>query len=94
MGNNVRIKVVGTGPLAAQLSAALSGRGHETTGSAPYEALVFAPWDPALMVPRPLAELTDAEFDQNMQASSPFFAFLDSLFSALIFRFSSKVFDD
>jgi len=67
MGNDVRIKVVGTGPLAAQLSAALSGRGHETTGSAPYEALVFAPWDPTLMVPRPLAELTDAEFDQAWQ---------------------------
>lgn len=67
MGTNVRIKVVGTGPLATQLSTALSERGHETTASAPYEAMVFAPWDPAVMVPRPIAELTDIEFDLAWQ---------------------------
>lgn len=63
----MRIKVVGSGPLAAHLSAALSDRGHEPTDSAPYEALVFAPWDPAVMLPRALAELTDAEFDLAWQ---------------------------
>ncbi len=67
MGTHVRIKVVGTGPLATQLSAALNERGHETTASAPYKAMVFAPWDPAVMVPRPIAELTDAEFDLAWQ---------------------------
>jgi len=58
---------MGAGPLAAQLSTALSERGNELVDAAPYEALVFAPWDPAQMVPRPIAELTDAEFDLAWQ---------------------------
>ena len=67
MRNRVRIKVVGTGPLATQLSTALEARGHEIADSGDYSALVFAPWDPAEMIPRPIAELTDAEFDRAWQ---------------------------
>ena len=66
----MRIRIVGEGPLAAQISAELQRRGHETVaeaGDSAYAAMVFAPWDPAVMEPRPLAELTDAEFDRAWQ---------------------------
>ena len=66
-GNSLKIKVVGKGPLAAQLSAALGQRGHIIVEAAPFDALVFAPWDRASMVPRPLSELTDDEFDLAWQ---------------------------
>ncbi len=62
----MKIRVVGTGPLAKQLGATLEDRGHTLVDQG-YEAMVFAPWDPALMIPRPLAELTDAEFDLAWQ---------------------------
>lgn len=67
LGNSVKIKVVGTGPLAAQFSAALGQRGHTIVEAAPFDAMVFAPWDKAVMVPRPLSELTDDEFDVAWQ---------------------------
>jgi len=67
MRTNVRIKVVGSGPFAVQLRTTLEERGHQPTDSAPYEALVFAPWDPKVMVPRPIASLTDDEFDEAWQ---------------------------
>lgn len=58
---------MGSGPLALHFGTELERRGHVLGDSAPYEALIFAPWDPAVMIPRPLAELTDAEFDQAWQ---------------------------
>lgn len=62
----MRIRVVGTGPLAAHIGSELARRGHELADSA-YGAMVFAPWDPKEMTPRPLAELTDTEFDRAWQ---------------------------
>lgn len=62
----MRIRVVGSGPLAARLGTELELRGHEAVDEH-YRAMVFAPWDPALMIPRPMADLTDAEFDLAWQ---------------------------
>ena len=59
--------MVGDGSLAGRLGRTLADRGHEIVGAGPYEAMVFAPWDQAAMVPRALADLTDAEFDLSWQ---------------------------
>jgi 3-oxoacyl-[acyl-carrier protein] reductase len=63
--------VVGSGPLADELSDALSERGAEVVGADEVvdrlDAVVFAPWDPAVVRPVPLVELTDADFDQAWQ---------------------------
>jgi 3-oxoacyl-[acyl-carrier protein] reductase len=66
-----RVRVVGAGPLADELSAALRERGAEVVGAGQavdrLDAVVFAPWDPAVVRPVPLAELTDADFDRAWQ---------------------------
>jgi 3-oxoacyl-[acyl-carrier protein] reductase len=66
-----RVRVVGTGPLAADLAAALRERGADVGGADDagdgLDAVVFAPWDPAIVRPVPLAELTDADFDRAWQ---------------------------
>lgn len=63
----MRIRVVGAGPLAAHCRDGLGRHGHELADSGSFEALVFAPWDPTIMVPRPLTDLTDDEFDAAWQ---------------------------
>lgn len=69
-----RVRVVGRGPLAAELAGALRERGAEIvpegagTGDGDHlDAVVFAPWDPAVAQPVPLAELTDDNFDRAWQ---------------------------
>ena len=66
-----RVRVVGTGPLAGELSAALRRRGADVVGAEEaverLDAMVFAPWDPAVMRPVPFAELTDTDFDRAWQ---------------------------
>ncbi len=71
-----RVRVVGSGPLAHDLSNALAEQGATVSGptdTGPIDAMVFAPWDPALMTPAPFATLTDAEFgvawQQTMDAA-------------------------
>jgi len=69
-----RIWVVGTGELSRSFAAALGGLGAIlSTATDELDAAVFAPWDRDAMTPRPLAELTDAEFDiawqQTMDAA-------------------------
>lgn len=63
----MRIRIVGDGSLAGHLGGALTDIGHEVVETGPYEAMVFAPWDRAAMTPRPISELTDAEFDRSWQ---------------------------
>jgi len=63
-----RVRVVGEGPLAADLAGALRERGAEVVaGDDGLDAMVFAPWDPAVVTPVPLADLTDDGFDQAWQ---------------------------
>jgi len=75
-----RIRVVGTGGIARAAVEALRARGAivrqdagQMDGPADppsderLDAVVFAPWDPAVIHPRPLAELTDEEFDLAWQ---------------------------
>jgi 3-oxoacyl-[acyl-carrier protein] reductase len=66
-----RVRVIGTGPLAGELSEALRGHGADVIGADEVvdrlDAMVFAPWDPAVVRPVPLAELTDDEFDAAWQ---------------------------
>jgi 3-oxoacyl-[acyl-carrier protein] reductase len=66
-----RVRVVGAGPLAGELSAELERRGAQVVrGDAAVDrldAMVFAPWDPDLVRPVPLVELTDADFDRAWQ---------------------------
>lgn len=63
-----RIRVVGHGELSQSLRAALGAAGAVISET--YEdldAAVFAPWSSEAMVPRPLVELSDAEFDLAWQ---------------------------
>ena len=70
-----RVRVVGTGPLADELSDALRRRGADVVGADDgaddgidrLDAMVFAPWDPAVVRPVPFDELTDADFDRAWQ---------------------------
>ena len=66
-----RVRVVGSGPLADELGAALRERGAEVVGpnetTDHLDAMVFAPWDPAVVRPVALADLTDEEFDRAWQ---------------------------
>ena len=67
-----RIRVVGTGGFARSAAEGLRARGArivegETTPDDSFDALVFAPWDPAVIVPRPITELSDDEFDLAWQ---------------------------
>ena len=63
----MRIRIHGDGPVAADFAAALVARGHEVVETGPYEAAVFAPWDPAAMVPVAIEDLTDDDFDRSWQ---------------------------
>jgi 3-oxoacyl-[acyl-carrier protein] reductase len=60
------VALVGSGPLARRLADGLGRLGlsvsHDLDGDGPLDALVFAPWDPAVVRPRPFHELTDGEF--------------------------------
>ena len=67
---NRRIRVVGEGELSRSLATSLRGLGAVIAEPADafdagdlLDAAVFAPWDRNVMTPRPLIELTDAEFD-------------------------------
>lgn len=66
-----RVRVIGTGPLAGELSDALLRLGADVVGADDVvdrlDAMVFAPWDPAAVRPVPLAELTDDDFDVAWQ---------------------------
>ena len=66
-----QVRVIGTGPLADELSEALRRRGAEVVGADDVvdglDAMVFAPWDPTVVRPVPLVELTDDDFDQAWQ---------------------------
>jgi 3-oxoacyl-[acyl-carrier protein] reductase len=66
-----RVRVVGSGPLAAELAAALGERGCEVIGADDsgegLDAVVFAPWDPTVVRPVPFDELTDDDFDRAWQ---------------------------
>ena len=65
------MRVVGSGPLADELGAALRERGAEVVGADDatdhLDAMVFAPWDPEVVRPVALADLTDDEFDRAWQ---------------------------
>jgi 3-oxoacyl-[acyl-carrier protein] reductase len=67
----LRVRVVGAGPLAASIRDSLSNEGAVVVDTAtvddPIDALVFAPWDRVDMVPVPFDRLTDADFDQSWQ---------------------------
>ena len=63
----MRVRIDGRGPVAAGFAAALAARGHEVVDDEHYEAVVFAPWDPAVMVPVAMADLTDDDFDLAWQ---------------------------
>jgi 3-oxoacyl-[acyl-carrier protein] reductase len=71
-----RIRVVGTGGVAGRAIDALRSRGatvfaEPDAGGHPVDgrldAVVFAPWDTEVMVPRAITELTDEEFDLAWQ---------------------------
>jgi 3-oxoacyl-[acyl-carrier protein] reductase len=63
-----RVAVVGDGALAAGLRRALEALDAEVVAAAgTLDALVFAPWDPAEVVPVPFASLTDDDFDRAWQ---------------------------
>jgi len=63
-----RIRIVGEGAFAHSLASSLRGLGAVITeASEALDAAVFAPWDRAAMPPRPLVELTDAEFGEAWQ---------------------------
>ncbi|CAB4597225.1 unannotated protein [freshwater metagenome] len=68
-----RIRIVGSGPLARTFADDLTGYGAELVDSGPgtpirdLDALVFAPWDPAIMKPVAMADLGDDEFDEAWQ---------------------------
>src|SRR3954464_7940662 len=57
-----RARMVGDGPLARDLAAALRAGGADVVDAAGsgIDAMVFAPWDPGVVLPVPFAELTDA----------------------------------
>ncbi len=64
------VRLVGDGPLARHLRAALQATGADVVGAddgGRPDAVVFAPWDPAEVLPVPFAELTDADFDRAWQ---------------------------
>lgn len=66
----LRIAVVGDGPLATHLAEGLRARGADLSAlddAGALDAAVFAPWDPAAITPRPVVELTDAEFGAAWQ---------------------------
>ena len=72
----LHVAVVGAGPLAQALAGGLAALGHDpelTDSSLPgrgrLDAAVFAPWDPALVTPRPLVDLTDDEFGAAWQVT-------------------------
>lgn len=62
-----RVRVHGDGPLARTLADALVDQGYTIVDAAPYDAAVFAPWDPAVMVPCAIEDLTDEDFDRAWQ---------------------------
>lgn len=68
-----RIRIVGSGPLARTFAEDLAGYGAEIVDSSSgspvsdLDALVFAPWDAAVMKPVAMAELRDDEFDEAWQ---------------------------
>jgi len=66
-----RVRLIGEGPLAEELAAALRARGAEIAtphqAGDDLDAMLFAPWDPALMQPVPFAELSDDDFDRAWQ---------------------------
>ncbi len=66
------VAVVGIGPLAGALSVSLMRLGAELVtldDAGPLDAAVYAPWDPADVVPRPLVDLTDDEFETAWQVT-------------------------
>jgi 3-oxoacyl-[acyl-carrier protein] reductase len=67
------VAVVGANPLAGQLRSALTDAGatvlDDLGGAGPLDAAVFAPWDPAVTTPRPLADLGDDEFGTAWQTT-------------------------
>ncbi len=66
------VAVVGTGPLAGALSVSLMRLGAELVtldDAGPLDAAVYAPWDPADVVPCPLVDLTDDEFETAWQVT-------------------------
>jgi NAD(P)-dependent dehydrogenase (short-subunit alcohol dehydrogenase family) len=74
--DGLRIRVVGDGEFARAAAEALDAQGATildhaapagTMAGASLDAVVFAPWDRSRIVPRPLAELTDDEFDEAWQ---------------------------
>ncbi len=66
------VAVVGAGPLAGTLSVSLMRLGAELVAlddAGPLDAAVFAPWNPADIVPRPLVDLADDEFGAAWQVT-------------------------
>jgi NAD(P)-dependent dehydrogenase (short-subunit alcohol dehydrogenase family) len=65
------VTVAGGGPLAQRLRSSLAALGapveDDLHGAGPLSAAVFAPWDPAAVVPVALRDLTDAEFHAAWQ---------------------------
>ncbi|CAM8628295.1 FabG Dehydrogenases with different specificities (related to short-chain alcohol dehydrogenases) [Acidimicrobiia bacterium] len=68
-----RIRILGSGPLARTFAEDLADCGAEIVDSSSgspvsdLDALVFAPWDAAVMKPVAMAELRDDEFDEAWQ---------------------------
>ena len=84
-----RIRIVGSGPLAGVFRRDLTGYGAELVDagadqdSGPLDAMVFAPWDAAVMKPVAMADLTDADFELSWQNT------MDSAIAACISARSS-----
>jgi 3-oxoacyl-[acyl-carrier protein] reductase len=64
----VRARVVGDGPLAGSIVAALRASGAQVVGdNGGLDALVFAPWRPDVCHPVAFEDLTDAEWQRAWQ---------------------------
>ncbi|MCU0310109.1 MAG: SDR family oxidoreductase [Acidimicrobiales bacterium] len=72
-GTPLAVAVLGGGPLAGRLRSALTATGCTVTddlrGDGPLGAAVFATWDPAVVVPRPFADLDDDGFGAAWQTT-------------------------
>lgn len=62
-----RIRVVGSGSAGRWVADGLRARGADIVDDGPIDALVFAPWDRAVMVATPFEDLTDDDFDLAWQ---------------------------
>lgn len=62
-----RLRVVGHGSFAATVRDLATGVGMVLADEGPIDAMVFAPWDRAAMVPVAMADLTDEQFGDAWQ---------------------------